>query len=134
MNILERIDNYFKETGMFFLATEDGDQPKCRPLGLSAIIDGQLYFGVGGFKDVYKQLCENPKVELVASKQADWLRVYGEAVFETDYTIADKLMEIAPFLKNIYNEETGNKLEVFHLEHATAEFRSLLAVEESYSF
>ena len=134
MSNLQKISDYLTETGMFFLATEDGSQPKCRPLGFQRIIDGQLYFGVGDFKDVYKQLVANPQVEIVASKQQDWLRVYGKAVFEKDDTLSKKIVAEAPFLQSIYNDETGYKLAVFHLENATAEFRSMMKVEESFTF
>jgi uncharacterized pyridoxamine 5'-phosphate oxidase family protein len=30
------------------------------------------------------------------------------------------MLELAPNLRNIYNEETGNKLMIFHLENAVA--------------
>ena len=60
-------------------------------------------------------------VEIVACKQdMHWLRYTGTAVFETDEKYAAAIIEMIPFLKNIYNEETGNKLMCFHLENATA--------------
>jgi len=133
MKTLEDVVQFLNETGMFFLSTEDGDQPKCRPLGFKLMADGQLYFGVGDFKDVYKQMQKNPKVEIVASKPNCWLRIYGTAVFESDYTLAAKVLETSP-LKAIYNEETGNKMMLFHLEQATAEFRGMMNVEESINF
>src|SRR5690554_2360805 len=132
MNKLEKISNFLTETGVFFLATVDGDQPKCRPLGVHVLRDDRLYFAVGDFKDVYKQLCRNPKTEIVAVKGEDWLRLYGEAVFEEDDAIAREFLEKIPFLKEIYNEKTGYKLAIFHLEKATAEFRSMLTITESY--
>ena len=61
----ERIDEFMNEAGVFFLATVDGDKPKNRPLGFHLLKDGKLYFGVGNFKDVYKQMQENPYVEIV---------------------------------------------------------------------
>ncbi|NLY88596.1 MAG: pyridoxamine 5'-phosphate oxidase [Firmicutes bacterium] len=132
MKKIEKISNFLTEAGVFFLATTDGDQPKCRPLGVHVLRNDQLYFGVGDFKDVYKQLRRNPKTEIVAVKGDDWLRLYGEAVFEQDNTIAQEILEKIPFLKEIYNEETGYKLAIFHLEKATAEFRSLMTITESY--
>ena len=45
-------------------------------------------------------------------------RAYG--VFETDEKYAAALLEARPHLKNIYNEETGHKMMMFHLEDATA--------------
>ncbi len=37
-------------------------------------------------------------------------------------------------MQKIYNEQTGYRLAIFHLENATAEFRNMLGVQESYRF
>ena len=80
---MSRVHDFLTEAKIFFLATEDGDQPKIRPLGAQFEADGKLLFGVGEFKDVYKQLCANPLVEICACKEnGHWLRYTGRAVFE----------------------------------------------------
>ena len=134
MKTIEDVAQYLTDAGTFYLSTEDGDQPKCRPLGMIHLIDGQIYFGIGDFKDVYRQMSRNPKVEIVACQKGDWLRLYGTAVFEPDYTIANGILEKAPFLRTLYNETNGHKLAIFHLENATAEVRSMMKVEESLRF
>jgi uncharacterized pyridoxamine 5'-phosphate oxidase family protein len=118
---MSKINDYLNETGVFFLATEDGKQPKLRPLGAHLEMDGKILFGVGDFKAVYRQMQENPRVEIVACKQdGHWMRYTGKAVFDTDRKYADAMLEALPSLRNIYNAETGNKLAMFHLEDATA--------------
>ncbi len=118
---MSKINDYLNETKTFYLATCDGDQPKLRPLGLHLDMDGKILFGVGNFKNVYKQLVKNPKTEIVACKpNAHWLRYTGKAVFETDDKYEKAALEVMPNLKKIYNDETGNKLMMFHLEDATA--------------
>jgi uncharacterized pyridoxamine 5'-phosphate oxidase family protein len=118
---MSKITDYLNETKVFFLATVDGNQPKIRPLGAHLEADGKVLFGIGDFKDVYKQMQINPQVEIVACKQdGHWLRYTGKAVFETDYKYAEAILNAAPQLRAIYNEETGNKMAVFHLENATA--------------
>lgn len=118
---MSKINDYLTEAKVFFLATVDGNQPKLRPLGAHLEMDDKVIFGVGDFKEVYKQMVANPLVEIVACKQdMHWLRYTGTAVFETDEKYADAIIEMIPFLKNIYNEETGHKLMCFHLEKATA--------------
>ena len=134
MKTLQDVYSYLNETGYFYLSTVEGDHPKCRPLGVHLLIDGQLYFGIGNFKDVYKQMCINPKVEITASRRRDWIRVYGTAVFEKTDDIANRLLEQTPGLRDIYSEESGRKIMIFHLEQATAEFRSILSVDESFKF
>ena len=62
------------------------------------------------------------------------LRCYGRALFEQDDTIADMVLSKAPAMQKIYNKETGFKLGIFHLENATAEFRTKMGVSEEYHF
>ena len=117
---MSKLNEFLTEAGVFFLATADGDQPKIRPLGAHMEIDGKEIFGVGDFKDVYKQLAANPKTEIVACKpDGKWLRYTGKAVFETDPKYAEAMLDAMPHLRNIYNEETGHKMMCFHLEEAT---------------
>ena len=117
---MSRISDFLKEAGVFFLATVDGNQPKLRPLGAFLEDDGKIVFGVGDFKNVYKQMTANPLVEIVACKRdGHWLRYTGKAVFETDTSYAEQMVS-ALGLESIYNEKTGNKLMAFHLEDATA--------------
>ena len=111
----ERIDEFMNEAKVFFLATVDG--------------------GVGNFKDVYKQMQENPYVEIVALVETDFLRYYGKAVFEETYDMADAIVAGNEFLQGIYNDETGFKMAIFHLEEATAEIRDVTGkINESYNF
>ena len=118
---MSKVNDFLTETGVFFLATADGDQPKVRPLGAHFEFDGKVMFGIGDFKDVYKQLIANPKTEIVACKQnGHWLRYTGRAVFETDEKYAKMALDAMPNLKGIYNETTGHKMMMFHLEDATA--------------
>ena len=118
---MSKINSFLNEAGIFFLATVDGDQPKLRPLGAHFEMDGKVLFGVGDFKNVYKELVANPKTEIVACKpDGHWLRYTGKAVFETDPKYAAAALEAMPQLKSIYNDETGHRMMMFHLEDATA--------------
>ena len=117
---MSKINDFLNEAGVFYLATTDGDQPKLRPLGAHFEIDGKVLFAVGDFKNVYKQLLANPKTEIVACKNnGHWMRYTGKAVFETDPKYSEAALEASPNLKSIYNEKTGYKLAMFHIEDAT---------------
>ena len=117
---MSKVKDFLAEAGIFFMATVDGDQPKLRPLGAFLEEDGKLIFGVGDFKNVYRQMRANPLVEIAACKKdGHWLRYTGRAVFETDSKYAEEMIRQS-HLEAIYNEQTGNKLMTFHLEDATA--------------
>lgn len=128
---MNRISEFLTEAGVFFLATNDGAQPKLRPLGAHIEADGRVIFGVGDFKIVYRQLIANPLCEIVACKQdGHWLRYTGKAVFEDDEKYATEMIA-ASHLEAIYNDETGNKLMTFHLEDATAVVIAVMGEGES---
>ena len=134
MDNLTRVDNFLTQAKTFYLATTEDRQPKCRPMGLHLLLDGVLYFGVGGFKNVYKQMRINPLVEICATVENNFVRYFGTAVFEMDGQVAERTLEGAPYLRKIYNEQNGNKLEIFHLENATAEFHAMNGAIEKLSF
>ena len=120
-----------------FMATVDGDQPKNRPIS-GHFIDGErVIFGIGGFKDVYRQLAANPKLEFVGLYDGvKWLRLTGRAVFDEGAereTHQEKMLETLPFLRKIYNAETSNKLMTFHLEDATAEVVNFMPPGEKHT-
>ena len=129
---MSKLSEFLTQTGTFFLATVDGDQPKLRPLGAFLEMDGKVLFGVGDFKEVYRQLLANPKCEMVAAKpDGHWLRYTGKAVFETDPKYAQAMLDAAPYLRNIYNDQTGHKLMVFHLADASAVVIPVMGAGES---
>ena len=118
---MSKVNDFLTETGSFFLATVDGDRPRLRPLGLHVEKDGRLLFGVGDFKNVYRQLLANPKCEISALKpDGHWLRYSGKAVFVEDPALEEAVLDGAPYLRSIYNPETGHHLKLFYLADAAA--------------
>jgi len=96
--------------------------------------DDEIYFCVGDFKEVYKQMQANPYVEICATIETDFIRYFGKAVFVESADLEAKAFEVLPMLKQLYNEKTGFKMKIFKLEEAVAEFRSMMKVEERIEF
>ncbi|AGI47789.1 hypothetical protein TALC_00794 [Thermoplasmatales archaeon BRNA1] len=117
---MEFIDAFLNEAKTFVLATADGDQPRMRVLGLKLKLDGKLYFAVGTFKDVYKQLQANPRCEILASSGMEFLRWDGKAVFTDDARLLPIVENMMPDLVKMYNQ-MGWKLGFFTLEGGSAE-------------
>lgn len=44
---MERVCEFLKKAGDYFLATEEGDQPRVRPFGTAHIFEGKLYIQTG---------------------------------------------------------------------------------------
>ena len=118
---MSKHNDFLTEAGMFFIATNDGAQPKLRPFGSHIEMDGKIIFTVGDFKAVYRQMLANPLCEIVACKpDGVWLRYTGKIVFDDDPKYTEAMYATSPLLKQIYNEKTGFKMKLFHLEDATA--------------
>lgn len=134
MRLIEQVNDFLTQSGTFYLTTVDGDRPKCRPVAFHMLSGEHIYFGVGDFKEVYRQMRQNPRVEFCARVNQEFLRYYGTAVFEADDTLARQVLAAAPTMQKLYNEKTGHRLAIFHLEDAVAEFRGMLGVRESFRF
>lgn len=130
-NGAQRIADWIEEAGMFLLSTEDGSQPKCRPMRAHFVVGERIYFATGRFKDVFRQMSDNPQVEIVSVKDNLFLRYWGTAVFEETYDMAESILDTTPQMRNVYTMEGDMKLEVFHLENAAAEVRTMLGVAET---
>ena len=114
------LEDFLNKAGTFVLGTTDGDQPRMRVLGLKIKLDGKLYFAVGTFKDVYKQLQKNPKCEILASAGMDFLRWDGKAVFTDDNRLLPIVANMMPQLVQMY-DQMGWKLGFYTIEGGSAE-------------
>ena len=133
MSDIEKINDLITRAEVFYLATVDGDKPKCRPLGFHLLEGDKIYFGVGTFKEVYKQMQANPNVEISAWDGEHILRYYGKANLDKNEAIVDKAFELMPELGEIY-KNNGWEMGIFYLDDATAEIRNMFEIEESYTF
>lgn len=133
MSNIEKIDEILTNANEFYLATVNGDKPKVRPLGFHLLFEDKIYFGVGTFKEVYKQMEANPNVEIAAWDGEHFLRYYGVADLTQNEAVVEKAFELMPELAEIY-KSNGWEMGVFFLNDATAEIRNMFAVEESYEF
>ena len=130
---MERVAQFLKEAGTYYLATVEGNQPRVRPFGTAHIFDGKLYIQTGKVKDVAKQIAENPKVEVCAFKDGAWLRVAGELVEDDRREARVSMLEAYPDLKAMYDPDDGNTV-VYYFKNATATFSSFTAPPEVVEF
>lgn len=93
---MKEIDEFLKKCRVFHVATVEDGQPRVRPFGAHLLMDGRLYFCTGNHKKVYAQLRENPKLEICAYCEGEWLRLSGEAVFEDNKAVKNAMLAAAP--------------------------------------
>ena len=130
---MEKVYEFLKAAGTYFLATVDGDQPRVRPFGTINIFEGRLYIQTGKVKDVSKQLAANPKAEICAFKDGTWLRVAGTLVEDDRVEARKSMLDAYPHLRRMYDENDGNT-QVLYIKDAVATFSSFTAVPEVIKF
>ena len=122
---MNEVQAYLKECGAFFIATNEGDQPRVRPFGVSEIINGRLYIMTGKVKDVFKQLDKNGKFEICAMKPsgAEWMRLEGTLVNDDTLAVKEEFLNRNESLKSMHKADDGN-MAVLYVTNATASFFS----------
>lgn len=120
---MDKVLKFLKDAETYYLATVEGDQPRVRPFGTAHVFEGKLYIQTGKVKDVSKQLHQNPKAEICAFKNGEWLRVSGKLIEDNRNEARQSMLDAYPSLQKMYKADDGNT-EVFYFENATAIFSS----------
>ncbi len=130
---MERTLKFLKDAGTYYLATVDGDQPRVRPFGTINEFEGKLYIQTGKKKDVSKQLHANPKAEICAFMNGEWIRVACELVADDRREAKVAMLEAYPQLQGMYSADDDNT-EVLYMKNATATFSSFAGAPEVEKF
>ena len=126
---MERVCQFLKDAGVYYLATVEGNQPRVRPFGTAHIFEGKLYIQTGKVKPVSKQLTENPKAEICAFHGGKWVRIAGELVEDDRVEARKSMLDAYPNLRSMYDENDGNT-QVLYFKNAVATFSSFTAAPE----
>lgn len=129
----QRVYDYLKEAGTFFLATTDGDQPRVRPFGALHIHEGKMYIITGHKKRVAQQLAANPKAEICGLKDREWVRIACSLIEDERVETKKAVLDALPHLRGQYNENDDNTA-VYYFKDATATFSSFSAPDETVKF
>ena len=116
---MKEVQEFLKESRVYYLATVDDDQPRVRPFGTAEIFEDKLYIQTGKKKDVYKQLERNNKFEICAFNNGKWIRVSGNLVPDDRLEAKKNMLDKNPELRNMYNENDDNTI-VLYIDNAKA--------------
>ena len=130
---MNEVYEFLKAAKTYYLATVEGDQPRVRPFGTVDIFEDKLYIQTGKVKDVSKQIHANPKVEICAFKDGQWLRVAGTLVEDERLEAKQSMLDAYPMLQQMYKADDGNT-EVFYFKDAVATFSSFTSAPETVEF
>lgn len=116
-------------------ATVEQDKPKIRVFQIMRQEGHTLYFATSPRKEVYRQLRENPHVELLAMDGDISVRLTGCAVFDVPDALAREIYADNPVLPRLYKRYTD--LVYFRLPIAKLDYYDLSPtppVFEHYEF
>ena len=113
---------FLKVNPVFHIATIDGTKARVRPFGFSMKRNGKLYFCTNKTKDVYRQLSQNPDIEIsVMGKDNTWLRMRGRIAFDETHEAKVQAFEESANLRKIYPKGADDKTFVtFYFTEAVA--------------
>lgn len=107
---MNKVVKFLQANPVQYLATVGRDgKAKCRPFMFCFEQDGKLWFCTNNTKDVYKDMQENPYVEVsVSSPSYEWIRLSGKAVFENNMAVKEGCMlkttfYVCPYDKSVYD-------------------------------
>jgi len=130
---VQKVYEFLKNAGLYYLATVEGDQPRVRPFGTQLIYNGKLYIQTSKLKPCSKQMAKNPKIEISAMHDGQWLRLEATAVNDDSIDAKKAMLEEHPSLKDMYSAEDPNT-QVLYLKDATATFASFAGDPEVVKF
>ncbi len=113
---------FIKANPVFHIATVDGDKARVRPFGFIMKRNNTLYFCTNKTKDVYKQLKQNPDIEIsVMGSKDTWLRIRGRIAFDETRESKVQAFEQSPNLLRIYPKGADDEIFVtFYFTEAVA--------------
>ena len=132
---VQEVRDYLHECGVFYIATQDGDQSRVRPFGVAEVLNGKLYIQTGKKKKVFKQMMTNPKFEITAVKPsgAEWIRISGKLVNDDSREAKAYVLEKNPELKSMYSADDDNTA-VLYITGGVAQFCSFSAPTKEVKF
>lgn len=120
---MNRVYDFLKKAGTYYLATVEGNQPRVRPFGTVNEFEGKLYIQTEKAKPVSHQIAANPKVEICAFSGGEWIRIACELVEDDRVEAKKSMLDAYPNLRGMYDEKDGNT-QVFYMKNATATISS----------
>lgn len=130
---MKEVYDFIKKCGTYYLATDEGGQPRVRPFGTINLFEGKLYIQTGKVKEVSKQIQKNPKVELCCYDGNEWCRLSGELVRDDRLEPKVSMLDAYPDLKGMYSA-TDDNTEVLYFKNAEATLSSFSAAPKVVKF
>lgn len=125
---------FLKAAGVFYVATLGEGKPHVRPFGALIEFDEKIYLCTNAKKAVYKQMIENPNIELSATdRNGDWIRIAATIVDDSSDAAKEAMWNAYENVREIYKGKE-QQFRVLYLRDATATITYSEREPETFSF
>jgi len=118
---MKEVVDFLSENTTIYLATSDKGEARVRPFQFQFAEDGRLWFCTSKHKEVYAQMCNDPRVELTCtSPKMVTVRVKGKVVMDDDMAVKQRIIESNGLVRSIYKTAENPDFAAFSLDHGEA--------------
>ena len=130
---MKEVLEFLESAQVYYLATSKDNKPYVRPFGTANIFENKLYIQTGKVKNCYKEIIDNPYVEISAFFEGKWIRLNGKLVPDDRFEAKKSMLDKYPNLRGMYNENDGNTI-VLYFDDATATIYSFTDAPKTIKF
>lgn len=112
--MLNKVIDFLSSNNEVSFATVEASKPRIRVFQIMKIKGTDLFFATSAKKAVYKQLKENPFIEIMAFKDKVSVKCSGKAVFDVKEETKQWIYENNPVLSRLYEDYKG--LDYFRMQ------------------
>ena len=121
--MIQKALDFIREHNEVAFATCDGNLPKVRVFQIMKQEGTTFWFATSAKKDVYKELQQNPNVELLAWADKISVRCVGKVVFDVEDEIKRWVYDNNPVLSRLY--DSYDKLDYFRMDITAMDYYDL---------
>ena len=130
---MKEVLDFLEKAGVYYLATSKDNKPYVRPFGTVNLFEDKLYIQTGKVKNCYKEIIENPNVEISAFYNGKWIRLNGKLVPDDRIEAKKSMLDKYPNLRGMYDENDSNTI-VLYFASATATIYSFTDAPITFKF
>jgi uncharacterized pyridoxamine 5'-phosphate oxidase family protein len=118
--------------GAIFVATVDGEgRPQLRPFGAAIRFEDGIYIFTSKDKSVYRQMTENPNVQIVSMVgEMEWQRLTAKVELDDRAEIVQAFLDYIPELADYYAPNDGHAAPMKLTEITATVYRDSEVLEE----
>jgi len=113
---MKEVLEFLESAQVYYLATSKDNKPYVRPFGTVNIFENKLYIQTGKVKNCYKEIIDNPFVEISAFFEGKWIRINGKLVPDDRVEAKKSMLDKYPNLRGMYNELDSNTIVLYFVD------------------